>query len=131
MSTSNEVTKKNKKNTISLKVAKKWAKRWRKTESSYKNYQDCRAFNIPKADLVNVLKEDVASIRAYIGVAEFICPDTDEELYQEKLMIVGVDKDGKDMISSKDGVTLDEGSKEIYDFTRPCPDFCDLDSPLN
>ena len=43
---------------------------------------------------MNVLKEDVASIRAYIGVAEFICPDTGEELYQEKLMIVGVDKDG-------------------------------------
>mgnify|MGYP006082909849 CR=1 FL=1 len=121
----------NKDKTISLKTAKKWAKEWRETESTYNKYNDCRAFNIPKSDLVNVLKENVASVRGYIGVAVFICPDTGEKIHQEKLMIVGVDKDGKDMISSKDGLTLDGKEEFIYDFSNPCPEKCDPSSPLN
>ena len=46
-------------------------------------------------------------------------------------MIVGVDAEGKDMISSKDGETLDSESDVIYDLTTPCPDKCDTESPLN
>ena len=46
-------------------------------------------------------------------------------------MIVGVDKNNKDMISSSDGLTLDDAGGDIYDFTEGCPDMCDEDSPLN
>ena len=46
-------------------------------------------------------------------------------------MFVGVDAKGKDMISSKDGETLDDDSGSIFDLTRPCPDSCDPGSPLN
>ena len=123
--------KTNDKKSISLETAKKWAKEWRENESSYNKYNDCRAFNIPKSDLVNVLKENIASVRGYIGVAVFICPDTGEKIHMEKLMIVGVDEDGKDMISSKDGLTLDDKSELIYDFSDPCPNLCDPKSPLN
>lgn len=125
----NDVSKPNKKNTISLKIAKDWAKRWRKMESTYNSHQDCRAFNIPLLDLQEVIAEGAASVRAYIGVEKAIIEG--ENVYIEKLMIVGVDKNGKDMISSKDGEILDPESDFIYDFSRPCPSFCDPDSPLN
>jgi len=45
-------------------------------------------------------------------------------------MFVGVDANGKDMISSKNGKDLDEKSGGIFDATNPCPDVCDDSSPL-
>ena len=126
----NDIPKPNPRNTISLAIAKEWAKEWRDDEASYNKYYQCRAFNIPKKDLIEVLAEDVASIRAYIGV-EKIEVKGKQTIFTEKLMIVGVDKNGKDMISSSDGLTLDDDGGDIYDFTDPCPDACDEGSPLN
>ncbi len=121
-------------NTITLKTAKEWAQNWREKESTYNKYHECRAFNIPKIDLEEVLAEDgVASIRAYLGVKETVNPKTKETTYEEKLMIVGVDKNNKDMISTvkaTDGLG-DGDEDDIYDFTLPCPNTCDPDSPLN
>lgn len=112
-----------KQNTIPLKQAKKWAETWRLTESWYNKYNECIAFNVPLDDLKDVLKEKgIVSVRAYLGV---------DENGEEKLMIVGVDKYNKDMLSSRDGENLDEDSGQIYDFTRPCPTTCDQESPLN
>ena len=126
----NNIPKPNPRNTISLEVAKQWAKEWRDDEASYNKYYQCRAFNIPKKDLIEVLAENVHSIRAYIGV-EKIEVKGKQTIFTEKLMIVGVNKEGKDMISSADGITLDDGEGEIYDFSEPCPDSCDEDSPIN
>ena len=113
-----------KKNTISLDTAKKWTKKWRQKESKYNKYHECKAFNIPKIDLQEVLAEKgVASIRAYLGV---------DDNNVEKLMIVGVDENGKDMISTTKDSSLksvqDDGG--IYDFVKPCPVICDESSPL-
>lgn len=126
----NDVPKPNKKNTISLQIAKEWAKEWRDDEASYNKYFECRAFNIPKKDLKEVLREKgTKSVRAYIGVEK---KEVEGEIvFIEKLMLVGVDKNGKDMISSADGVTLDEEGGDIYDFSEPCPNLCDDESPLN
>lgn len=125
----NDVPTPNPRNTISLEIAKDWTTRWRSMESTYNAHQDCRAFNIPLKDLQEVLKEDgVASVRGYIGVEEKLVEG--ETVYEEKLIIVGVDAAGKDMISSKDGLTLDEESGELFDFVRPCPTACDIESPL-
>jgi len=112
-----------KKNSISLQTAKSWAKNWRSKESTYNKYHECKAFNIPKIDLQEVLAEKgVASIRAYIGV------DANGE---EKLMIVGVNAQGKDMLTlTKDGTLAADGGA-IYDFSKPCPTECDPESPLN
>ena len=122
-----------KKNTISLATAKEWAKNWRELESDYNKYNECRAFNIPKIDLQEVLTEEgVASIRAYIGVKETKNNKTGKTVYEEKLMIVGVDKNNKDMISTVKSTELGDGEDDdIYDFTDPCPHVCDPDSPLN
>jgi len=132
----NDVPKPNPRNTISLKIAKNWAKRWRKTESSYNKYNECLAFNIPKKDLSEVLAEDgVASIRAYIGV-EKKTDANGKPTYEEKLMIVGVDINNKDIIATVPGpdgslISDPEGEGDIYDFTRPCPTLCDPESPIN
>jgi hypothetical protein len=129
----NNVSKPGKKNTITLKTAKKWAKEWRDDEASYNKYFDCKAFNIPKIDLIEVLAEDgVESVRAYLGVEKTLV-DGGQPIFKEKLMIVGVDKDGKDMISTlkEDPEVLNPLKGSIFDFTEACPDLCDSNSPLN
>ncbi|MDX6745722.1 hypothetical protein SHK09_02860 [Polaribacter sp. PL03] len=126
----NDVPKPNKENTISLEIAKDWTKRWRDMESTYNSHHDCRAFNIPLIDLQEVIKEQgVVSVRGYIGVEETVVEG--DTVFIEKLIIVGVDANGKDMISSKDGLILDQESDDIYDFSDPCPNLCDPKSPLN
>jgi hypothetical protein len=121
-----------KKNTITLKTAKKWAKRWRKLESNYNKYHKLNAFNIPKIDLTEVLEEvEVKSVRAYLGVEKFVNKDTGEKVYKEKLMIVGVNAEGKDMITNLKQGVLGAETGNIYDFTEACPDLCDETSPLN
>ncbi len=112
-------------NSISLKTAQKWAKRWSKKEGNYNKHHRLNAFLIPKEDLLEVLAEGVDAVRAYIGV---------DDNNVEKLMIVGTKFDAEtntyvDMITvGVDGVT--QGEDDIYDFTRPCPTACDPDSPL-
>ena len=77
-----------------------------------------------------MLKEKgVDSVRGYIGVEEKIVEG--ESVFIEKLIIVGVDANGKDMISSSDGLTLDDDNGDIYDFCDPCPEMCDPNSILN
>lgn len=121
-----------KKNTITLQTAKKWAKNWRELESDYNKYHECRAFNIPKIDFQEVLAEEgVESVRAYLGVKETKDKKTGKTIYEEKLMIVGVDKNNKDMISTVKSDDLGDEDGDIYDMTDPCPDTCDPNSPLN
>ena len=112
-----------KKNAISLKTAVEWAKNWRSKESSYNRHNECKAFNIPKVDLQEVLSEkNVHSVRAYLGV---------NEKGVEKLMIVGVNKEGKDILPSENTKLRDGDEGGIYDFTEPCPSTCDDGSSLN
>lgn len=117
-----------KENTITLEEAKRWAAKWRQLEGDYNKHHELKAFLIPKIDILEVLAEDIDAARAYIGI-------DDDGI--ERLMIVGTRYDPKtdtyvDMItgtSSKSDVTVQiEG--DIYDFTKPCPSTCDIDSPL-
>lgn len=112
-----------KQNTIPLATAKKWAKEWRDDQASYNKYFELRAFNIPEDDLKDVLKDPgVKSIRAYIGVEKTTAGG--KNTFEEKLMIVGVDKNNNDIISRN-------GNSLIFDFSHPCPSACDPKSPLN
>lgn len=98
-------------NIISLGDAQKWAKNWRS-----KSNNTVFAYLIPREDFVDLLGiPNVVNIRAYAGIN----PETNED----KLMLVGVDANGLDLINAKAG-------HYIYDFTTPCPSFCDLKSPL-
>jgi len=112
-------------NAIPLKTAQKWAKRWSQQEGNYNKHHELHAFLIPKIDLLEVLREDVDAVRAYIGI-------NDEGV--EKLMIVGTKYDPAtkiyvDMIT----VATENDSNvadDIYDFTSPCPPDCDPSSPM-
>lgn len=136
------------KNTISLDVAQKLVKQWRKTCPN-----NCKAHLIPALDLTQVLKEmgilvkrgndyilddsklPDNGVRAYLAIDEDL---VDKPGKGEKLVIVGttreVESGGKivhrDIINTG-GATLEKAEDTgIYDFTHPCPNDCDPNSPL-
>lgn len=97
-------------NTITLTQAQQWAARWRENPNN-----TVKAFLIPNMDIKQLLKEEgVQDVRAYVGI---------DENNEQKLMLVGVDAAGNDLIN-------DEKSQFIFDFTQPCPTKCDTKSPL-
>lgn len=97
-------------NSISLSKAQSWARTWRSNPEN-----TVKAHLIPQIDVTELLaEENVVDIRAYIGV---------DENGENKLMLVGVDADGNDLID-------EEAGQYIYDFTLPCPNTCDVNSPL-
>lgn len=97
------------KNTIPLELAQEWAKNWRT-----KQPDNVKAFLIPREDIIelynNIIEKDGQDVRGYLGIR-------DDGEY--KMMFVSVDSKGNDMIELG-----------IYDFTQPCPEYCDTTSPL-
>ena len=97
-------------NTITLAQAQTWAAKWQ-ADPAHKT----KAFLIPKQDITQLFEYDgVCDVRTYMGI---------DETGNQKLIIVGVDKDGNDLIN-------DSRNHFIYDFTVRCPDYCDTRSPL-
>ncbi|HRG18161.1 MAG TPA: hypothetical protein PLP39_03665 [Flavobacterium lutivivi] len=96
-------------NKITLETAQEWANNWRQKQDD-----NVKAFLIPRQDIIdlynNIIRDGGDDVRGYLGIK-------DDGEY--KLMLVPVSDEGKDMI--------DLG---IYDLSKPCPDFCDLSSPL-
>lgn len=104
---------------ISFDTARTWIKAWRATMNiSGDNFI---ASWIPMADAQDIIADaNAVDIRAYNGYDEV------NKLY--KLILVGVDANGNDILSIEDP-TNPKGSK-IYDLTMPCPNTCDNMSPL-
>lgn len=101
---------------ISLVDAITYADNWRTIAQQNlmpNNY--IKAFKIPMVDFTQILHENAVSIRAYIG---------DTINGEKKLLLVGVDANDNDMIDYANG-------KYVFDFTTPCPNMCDQNSPLN
>lgn len=95
--------------TITLDVAKAWATSWRTNPPK----DLAKGHLIPGGALTELLAtEGVVDVRAYMGV---------DETGTQKLMFVGVDSNGKDLI---------DDNHLIYDNTEPCPKNCDPTSPL-
>jgi hypothetical protein len=124
-------------NTISLKKAQKWAKRWVKKEGNYNKHHKLNAFLIPAIDLKELLEEGGTHVRAYIGVQKIKSEKKgDKPTYVEKLMFVGTKLDPVtgvylDMISlGNEDINAAAAADDIYDFTEPCPPACDPSSPL-
>lgn len=131
--------------TIDLHDAKKWANAWQ-TENPNK----CKAFLIPTEDLIAALEEmgiieDNQVVDSQIpktGVRTYMAIDKDKGTdksngYGEKLLIVGtyIDEKGihRDIIKNesiqKSEVPTPTGTG-VFDFTDPCPNTCDPNSPL-
>ena len=113
---------------ISLATAESWTTNWKNTPST-----SARAFLIPIQDLQGAIAEIQGQggspmARAYMGL--------DTSTNTEKLVIVGTsqetDKEGntvyRDMLPA-DANTVGDGNS-IWDFTRPCPPWCDDNSVL-
>ncbi|WP_157280254.1 hypothetical protein [Pedobacter borealis] len=105
-----------------------------------------RGFKIPLKDLKNILKvakkynkqkkkaEKINAVRAYLAMGE---PEGGENngIVHVLLLPVAGNKDktvppGTHSPKGSDLFTNEEGDSVIYDFTTPCPNICDTDSPL-
>lgn len=102
---------------IDLPNAELFTANWRALakEELLPNDNYVTAFHIPMVDFGQILAEGAVGIRAYLA-------NTNNN--EKKLLLVGVDAEGKDMIDYNEG-------KFVYDFTTPCPAMCDQGSPLN
>ena len=92
--------------TITLDEAKAWAISWRTNPPK----DLAKGHLIPGGALTELLAtEGVVDVRAYMGV---------DETGTQKLMFVGVDGNGDDMTDT------------VFSGTQPCPNCCDINSPL-
>lgn len=89
-----------------------------------------KAIFIPIADIMEIIErfkfspeaneQDISGIRVYFN----LMPDIPEDIYIHGL-VVPVREDGTDIV-----IDPEEGESSIYDFTKPCPPVCDVNSPL-
>jgi hypothetical protein len=82
-----------------------------------------KAFNIPMADILSLSDfTKCTSVRAYLGMS------IPGDISSLKLVMVPVDDNNQDVLSiqAPDGST----QSSIYDLTIPCPQLCDIQSPL-
>jgi hypothetical protein len=116
--------------TITQEDAVKITTSWRNYMAKSGNPDFIRAFEIPLDDLLNAAaltqKYGGTGVRAYIGLA------VEGDPTSAKLAIVPIDVKGNDILKVPDGSQQVAGEEEssIFDFTNPCPQACDLNSPL-
>ena len=105
---------------LPLGDAEDYAENWRGIASSNLGEGYIKAFNIPPNDFQKILESGATGIRAYMGY-------TSSQLGngEAKLLLVGTDEEGSDMIDYENGLY-------VYDFTTPCPNMCSPSpTPLN
>jgi hypothetical protein len=86
-----------------------------------------RAFNIPMIDI----QELAAGFPKCPSVRAYLCMAVPGDITTLKIVLVPVDVNNKDIVSVPveiSGALVDQST--IYDFTSPCPQTCDIDSPL-
>lgn len=115
--------------TIHLSDGSAMTKSWRDYISGIdKNPNYIRAFNIPMADISKLASfAQSSSVRAYLALG------TPGDISSLKLVLVPVNTaDGKDITGVPDsgvtGATVTDST--VFDFTSPCPQTCDITSPL-
>lgn len=84
------------------------------------------AFTFDLQDIYDLMSESgITNVRFYFGY------DSNEPApglpIPMKVMLVGVDAEGKDMIYPAES----SSASGIYDFAIPCPSVCDTSSPLS
>lgn len=97
-----------------------------------------RAVLIPIADILQIIdkyqyidedgvtRNELRGVRAYFAVKQ-----GDQDLPDDvTALIVPVDLKGNDIVKDPELGLGGADETEIYDFTKPCPDMCDPESPL-
>lgn len=95
---------------ISLELAKTWTANYRS-----KNPDQLKGHYFGFEIIQRLLNEtNCSGIRIYYGI---------DETGQQKLLLVGVDADGNDLLPSLEQ-ELDNGGNIVVDYSYPCPDYC-------
>jgi hypothetical protein len=82
-----------------------------------------KAFNIPMIDIQQLATfYQCPSVRAYLSMS------IPGDISSLKIILVPVDANNQDILSVPSPGGTDESS--IYDLTTPCPQLCDINSPL-
>lgn len=86
-----------------------------------------RAFYIPMEDIRNLaLFHNAIAVRAYL------CLTAENDPSTAKVVLVPIDEKGNDILTippeQQSGDAVEDSA--IYDFTQPCPQTCDFNSPL-
>ncbi|MBW1297183.1 hypothetical protein [Aquimarina litoralis] len=135
---------KNTTDTVSLDTAKEWTSAWR---TANPDTTATRSYFVPAADLVQVLNEigvinDAAATSADTtnqGVRVYMAIEKIGKTSIDKILIVGTKLDTitgihRDFINGTldgKGTRPPNTTSGIYDFTSPCPNTCDDQSPLD
>lgn len=114
--------------TITEAVAVTITTNWRSYISAIDpNPNYIKAFNIPMSDIQNLADfTDCPSVRAYLAM------ETPGDVSSLKIILVPVNQKNNDVLS----IQVPDGSggmveqSAIYDLTSPCPQNCDINSPL-
>ncbi|WP_316822065.1 hypothetical protein [Pedobacter gandavensis] len=132
---------------ISLAEAKKRISRWLKVLSGIPEFKEKpneipRALFIPLSDIKELLADyekaksakELVGIRVYFGLKELMGAKEEPVGYELDGMLVPVLYESKEK-PHVDGIfqnrnTADPEKTNIYDFTAPCPRYCDKDSEL-
>ncbi|OIQ30015.1 MAG: hypothetical protein BM564_04400 [Bacteroidetes bacterium MedPE-SWsnd-G2] len=126
--------------TIPIKDAQDLTKNWQTHNPNF-----AKAFLIPINDILACINESGVdleivngristvnpdeSVRAYVGVKD------SQKAEDEKLLIVATFKDGSEYVDICENGANPPGGRRLYgsgvfDFTKPCPNECNRDSPL-
>lgn len=74
-------------------------------------------------------KDHAVAVRAYFTYCEqTLETDTSVMIPEVSVLLVPVNHKDEDMLSPD--LSLGAGKSSVYDFTKPCPDMCDKQSPL-
>ncbi|WP_316765510.1 hypothetical protein [Pedobacter frigiditerrae] len=125
--------------TVSIPDAKARVERFRRQLSgSMPESNIPRAVLIPIADILQIIdkyqyvdedgvtRNELRGVRAYFAVKQ-----GDQDLPDDvTALIVPVDLKGNDIVKDPELGEGEDDKTEIYDFTKPCPDQCDPESPL-
>ena len=128
---------------ITITEAENWTAAWQRTHPSLS-----KAFLIPNTDLISLLEEigvlvsdgkggltvhsnpKAYGIRAYMAIG----PDPATGKDEDKLVMVGtVDVKGTyqdQVLHTKNTLQVPLRGSGAFDLVRPCPKWCDLNSPL-
>jgi hypothetical protein len=114
------------KDTICLQEGIDITTNWREFISQYEPNGYIRAFYIPMEDIVSLaaFHKEAVAIRAYIGLP------SKGDVTDIKLALVPVTAKNEDILSIPSVTGSGEEQSTIYDFTTPCPQSCDVNSPL-
>ncbi len=97
--------------TISKTKFDSYVKAWNDNGIAFSATTLLEYFTMNKIDLTEVLGEKPEKVRFYIGLDMTVTP------HEPHLMVVGVDKNGQNMLDYSK-------NQYAYDLTKPCPKYC-------